>query len=113
MIRPTVGIVSEIQVAGDQIVSAGTVRRSITDKGYDADPLRKKPRAAGVTLIIPGRCHRRRPIQFFKMRYRARCRIGAVFRRLKDSRRIATLYGKLAANILLAVTLAAIIAFRI
>jgi transposase len=44
-------------------------------------------------------------------RYRERWRIEAAFCRLKDFRRVATRYDKLAANFLSAVALATIIAF--
>jgi transposase len=44
-------------------------------------------------------------------RYRDRWRIEAAFCRLKDFRRVATRYDKLAINFLSAVVLAAIIAF--
>lgn len=44
-------------------------------------------------------------------RYRDRWRIEAAFCRLKDFRRVATRYDKLAVNFLSAVVLAAIIAF--
>ena len=43
--------------------------------------------------------------------YRDRWRIEAAFCRLKDFRRVATRYDKLAANIASAVALAAVVAF--
>ena len=111
VIQLTAGNVSDIRVADELIVSAGAIRRLIADKGYDADPLRKRLRTAGVTPIIPGRCSRKRPIQHDKRRYRDRWRIEAAFCRLKDFRRVATRYDKLAANFLSAAALATIIAF--
>lgn len=63
--------------------------------------------------VIPGRIDRKRIIQYDRTRYRDRWRIEAAFRLLEDFRRIATRYDKLARNFLSAVTLVAIVAFRI
>lgn len=87
------------------------MRRLIADRAYDAGSLRTALRSAGTTPIIPGRRSRRRPIRHDESRYRDRWRIEAAFCRLKDFRRIATRYDKLAANFLSAVILAAIVAF--
>lgn len=87
------------------------MRRLIADRGYDANQLRKTLRDQGTIPVIPGRCNRKRPIQYDERRYRDRWRIEAMFCRLKDFRRIATRYDKLARNYLSAVALAAAIAF--
>jgi transposase len=50
---------------------------------------------------------RKRPIRHDKRRYRDRWRIEAAFCRLKEFRRVATRYDKLAANFASAVALAA------
>ena len=73
--------------------------------------MRSELRADGVQSIIPGRINRKRTIRYDEKRYRDRWRIEAAFCRLKDFRRVATRYDKLAANFLSAVALAAIIAF--
>jgi transposase len=70
-------------------------------------------RAGGAIPVIPGRRSRKRPIRHDARRYRDRWRIEAAFCRLKDFRRVATRYDKLALNFLSAVVLAAIIAFWI
>ena len=54
---------------------------------------------------------RKRKIRHDKSRYQERWRIEATFNRLKDFRRIATRYDKLARNYASAVALAAVIAF--
>lgn len=61
--------------------------------------------------IIPGRRNRKRPIQYDERRYRDRWRVEAMFCRLKDFRRVATRYNKLARNYQSAVGLAAAVAF--
>ena len=54
---------------------------------------------------------RKRKIRHDRRRYRERWRIEATFNRLKDFRRIATRYDKLARNYASALALAAVIAF--
>jgi len=83
----------------------------VADRGYDANHFRATLRKAGTTPVIPGRVNRKRPIRHDRRRYRDRWRIEAVFCRLKDFRRIATRYDKLAKNFLSAVALAAAVAF--
>ena len=89
----------------------GRMKRLIADRGYDADHLRKGLRGAGTAPVIPGTRSRKRPVRYDKRRYRDRWRVEAAFCRLKDFRRVATRYDKLAANFASAVALAAIIAF--
>jgi len=61
--------------------------------------------------VIPGRITRKRQIIYDKEGYRERHRIENAFCRLKDFRRVATRYDKLAANFLSAVALATLLAF--
>ena len=68
-------------------------------------------REQGTIPVIPGRRNRKRPIRYDERRYKDRWRDEAMFCRLKDFRRIATRYDKLARNVLPAVSLAAALAF--
>lgn len=61
--------------------------------------------------MIPGRITRKKKIPLDKKRYRDRHLIENAFCRLKDFRRVATRYDKLAANFMSAVALAATLAF--
>jgi len=61
--------------------------------------------------VIPGRRSRKRPVRHDADRYRERWRIEATVCRLKDFRRVATRYDKLAVNFLATVTLATLVAF--
>ena len=61
--------------------------------------------------VIPGRITRKTKVSYDRGRYRDRHLIENAFCRLKDFRRIATRYDKLAANFLSAVALAALLAF--
>jgi putative transposase len=54
-----------------------------------------------------GRCNRKQPFSFSKHLYKLRWRIESAFNRLKDFRRIATRYDRLARNYLASVCLAA------
>ncbi len=112
MIHLTPGNASDIRTAPELLARVpGRLRRLVADRGYDADELRRDLRSAGATPVIPGRRTRKRRIQHDKTRYRDRWRIEAAFCRLKDFRRIATRYDKLAANCASAVALVAVIAF--
>ncbi len=98
--------------AADVLAQApGHMRRLLADRGYDANALRRKLRRNGITPVIPGRRNRKRAIRHDARRYRDRWRIEAAICRLKDFRRVATRYDKLAANFASAVALAAIVAF--
>ena len=56
---------------------------------------------------VPNRSNRKQPFSFSKRLYKLRWRIEAAFNRLKDFRRIATRYDRLARNYLASVCLAA------
>lgn len=112
VIHLTPGNASDVTAAPLVIAAApGRLRRLLADRGYDADALRRDLRSAGTTPIIPGRRNRRRPVRLDATRYKDRWRVEAAFCRLKDFRRIATRYDKLAANFASAVALATVIAF--
>ena len=72
------------------------MKRVIADRGYDANRIRASLREQGTIPVIPGRRNRKRPIQYDERRYKDRWRVEAMFCRLKDFRRVATRYDKLA-----------------
>ena len=111
MIRLTAGNVSDIRAAGDLVASIRRPARLIADRGYDADALRKTLTENGTKPVIPGRRNRKRRVRHDRKRYRDRHLVENAFCRLKDFRRIATRYDKLAANFLSAVAITALIAF--
>jgi len=86
------------------------MKRVIAGRGYDANRIRAALREQGTIPVIPGRRNRKRPIQYDERRYKDRWRGEAMFCRLKDFRRIATGYDKLARNFLSAISLAAAVA---
>ena len=77
------------------------------DKAYDSAELREELDERGTKPFIPNRCNRKQPFSFSKRLYRLRWRIENAFNRLKDFRRIATRYDRLALNYLASVCLAA------
>ena len=68
------------------------------DKGYDSDRLRCLIEDKGNTPNIPPKTNRRWKNCFSPRLYRQRNAIDRMFGRLKDVRRIATRYDKLAEN---------------
>lgn len=109
----TPGNVSDIKAADGLIARADQADYLIADKGYDADDLRKRLRKAGTVPVIPGRSNRKRKIRYDKRRYKDRRLVENAFCRVKDFRRVATRYDKLARNFMSAVAIAAIYYFWI
>lgn len=107
----TPGNVADVKAAPELLARMGRARYVVADKGYDADPLRRALRQAGAVPVIPGGSNRKRAIRYDRQRYRGRHLIENAFCRLKDFRRVATRYDKLARNYLSGVALAAALAF--
>jgi transposase len=78
------------------------------DRGYDADWIRALVSQQGAWANIPPKSNRKEPICFSPYLYRARNLVERFFNKIKQCRRIATRYDKLAANYLAFVKLAAI-----
>jgi transposase len=83
------------------------IRRLIGDKGYDANSLRQLLAQRGTTAVIPSTTSRRAPIPYDARAYRQRNLVERMFCRLKDFRRVATRYDKLARNFLAGALIAA------
>jgi transposase len=82
-------------------------KRMLGDKAYDSAELREELDQCGTRPVIPNRSNRKQPFSFNKRLYKLRWRIESAFSRLKDFRRVATRYDKLARNYLASVCLAA------
>jgi transposase len=104
----TAGNVNDITVAADLVRAAGPFRRLLADRGYDADHLRRLLTSLKAEAVIPSTTARRQPIPYNKTAYKQRNRVERMWCRLKDWRRIATRYDKLARNYLSAAFIAAI-----
>ena len=107
----TAGNVADIRAVPDLLPQLIGARYLIADKGYDADGLRRLLRDQGVVPVIPGRRGRKRTIRHDERRYRDRHLIENAFCRLKDFRRVATRYDRLARNFLSAAAIATLVAF--
>jgi len=83
------------------------------DKAYDSAELRDWLEERGTTPVIPNRSNRKQPFGFNKKSYKRRHRVENAICRIKDFRRIATRYDKLARNFLAAVCLVAAIVWWI
>lgn len=80
----------------------------IADKGYDADDLVERIESQHAEAVIPPRSNRNHPRDYDRHRYKARNLVERCFNRLKQFRRVATRYEKLAAHFAAMVTCACI-----
>jgi transposase len=81
----------------------------IADKAYDADSLRKWLKARRIKAVIPSSATRTVPYPLDRAAYRRRNLIERLFGRLKNWRRIATRYDRLARNYLAGLALIALV----
>jgi transposase len=70
----------------------------LADRGYDADWIRDFVSDQGAWANIPPKKNRKNPICFSADLYRSRNLVERFFNKIKQYRRIATRYDKLAAN---------------
>ena len=80
----------------------------MADRAYDANHLRNRLAAQHTEAVIPSTTSRAKPIPYNRRAYKARNRIERMWCRIKDWRRIATRYDKLARNFLSGAYIAAI-----
>lgn len=83
-------------------------KRLIADKAYDADRLRGWLGQRGIQAVIPGRATRGVVYPLNRAAYRRRNTIERMFGKLKNWKRIATRYDRLAVNFLAAIALVAL-----
>jgi transposase len=88
-------------------------RELLGDKAYDSAPLRQWLKDRGTKPVIPNKSNRKQPFSFNRKSYKQRHRIENAFCRLKDFRRIATRYDRLARNYLASICLVAAIVWWI
>jgi len=103
------GNINDISMARALLRGAGPITGLIADRGYDANSLRRLLAERGAEAIIPSTRSRKCAIPYDVLAYRQRNLIERMFGRLKDFRRIATRYDKLARNFLAGVVLVAAI----
>ncbi len=80
-------------------------KRLIADKAHDAQSLREELKKHRVIATIPSTATRTVPYRHSRIVYRRRNRIERLFGHLKNWRRVATRYDRLACNYLAAIAL--------
>lgn len=85
--------------------------RLVADKGYDTDAFRAFLNNNGIKAVIPPKSNRKKRIRYDKEAYKGRNVVERCFCRLKDFRRIATRYDKLARNFFSALCFVATLAY--
>jgi transposase len=91
----------------ESLPAENVLEAAMLDRGYDADRIREKLACDGIEAVIPPLPTRCGKLPFDAQRYRHRNRIERFFNKLKQFRRIATRYDKLAQTFLAAVHLVA------
>jgi transposase len=111
ILQLSAGNINDMTMAASLINAAGPFTRLIADRGYDTNAIRALVAARGAEAVIPSTTSRRAPIRYDRDAYRARNLVERLWCRLKDWRRIATRYDKLADNYLAAALIAATLIF--
>lgn len=111
MLLLSAGNINDIGMAEALIQAAGSFRRLLADRGYDAGHLRRRIAERGAEAVIPSTASRKTLIPYDAAAYKERNRVERMWCRLKDFRRIATRYDKLARNYLSGVLIAAAYAY--
>jgi transposase len=104
----TPGEAHDNRLAGKLLSRLKSGSMPLADRGYDADWIREFAIKKGAWANIPPKSNRNDPICFSPHLYRARNLVERFFNKIKQCRRIATRYDKLAANHLAFVQLASI-----
>ena len=88
-------------------------QKLLADKAYDSAALRLWLNKRGTKPVIPNKSNRKQPFSFDRKSYKQRHLIENAFCRLKDFRRIATRYDRLARNFMASIYLVAAIVWWI
>jgi transposase len=107
----TPGNTADCVMAQECVSLIAGIKELLADKGYDTDAFRAFLKKEGIKPVIPGKSNRKKRIRHDKKAYKKRNVIERCFGRLKDFRRIATRYDKLAGNFFSALCLVAIVAY--
>lgn len=83
-------------IQGPALIEAIPSDAVVADKGYDSNAFIETITTSGAEAVIPPRSNRLTPRTFDRERYKARNLVERFFNRLKQFRRLATRYDKLA-----------------
>ena len=103
------GNTHDVVMAPLLVAATSTIASLLADKAYDTNPFRAVLAGRQIEPVIPSIRRRKPLIPYNKTVYRRRNLIERMFCRLKDFRRIATRYDKLARNFLAGTLLAAVV----
>jgi transposase len=109
----TPGQRGDAPVGADLLDGLPAAAACIADTAYDSDALRRRLIERGTRPVIPNHPTRKRPHPFDPEAYRLRNLIERAFCRLKDWRRVATRYDKLATNYAATVAIAILVTWWI
>jgi len=107
----TAGNIADCVLAETCVSLIPGVTQLRADKGYDTNAFRAFLKAKGIKTVIPGKSNRKKHIRHDKQAYKGRNVVERCFCRLKDFRRIATRYDKLARNFFSALCFVATLAY--
>jgi transposase len=104
----TPGNIADISMAQPMLEALKPSHRLLADKAYDADHLRQWLSEKEIEAVIPARSTRASVYPINKTAYRRRNIIERMFGKLKNWKRIATRYDRLAVNFMAAIALVAL-----
>ena len=88
----------DVRLAGKLLSRLKVGSMLVADRGHDADWIRELAMKKDGWANIPPKSNRSDPICFSPYLYRARNQVERFFNRIKQCRRVATRYDRLAAN---------------
>jgi transposase len=104
----TAGQVSE-HTQAEALIAGFRAGFVLADKGYDSDAFVETIKASGATPVIPPRSNRITPREYDKDIYKERNLVERLFQKLKEFRRVATRYERLAVNYMTMLSLVSIL----
>lgn len=107
MITP--GQLGDLRAATELLGPLPAAEVCLADCAYDSHGFRSFLALRGTRAVVPNNKTRKNPYPFDRQAYRRRNLIERMFSRLKDYRRIATRYDKLATNYAAAVAIAIVV----
>lgn len=105
----TPGNIADITAAYPLVATLPPRGCLIGDAGYYATELRQELAFRGTATVIPTIATRKHKWSFDRQTYKERNLVERMFNRLKDFRRIATRYDRLARNFAFAIALVAVV----
>ena len=109
----TPGNTADCLIAQECVSLIPGIKELLADKGYDMDAFRAFLKQQKIRPVIPSKSNRKKRIRHDRKAYKNRNVIERCFGRLKDFRRIATRYDKLAQNFFSALCFVTILAYWI